>query len=99
MNRWRTIILGTLAAAAMAGCGTSQPAAAVIYLTTSQEVPFTGDVVTLTAQASEPYAKACPAASRVEVTLPGNRGFSVVPVAMAPCGGAVWISPLFPGRQ
>jgi hypothetical protein len=26
MNRWRTIILGTLAAAAMAGCGTSQPA-------------------------------------------------------------------------
>jgi Protein of unknown function (DUF4232) len=51
------------------------------------------------AQASEPYAKACPAASRVEVTLPGNRGFSVVPVALAPCGGAVWISPLFPGRQ
>jgi len=51
------------------------------------------------AQASEPYAKACPAASGVEVTLPGNRGFSVVSVAMAPCGGAVWISPLFPGRQ
>jgi len=51
------------------------------------------------AQASEPYAKACPAATGVEVTLPGNRGFSVVSAAMAPCGGAVWISPLFPGRQ
>jgi len=51
------------------------------------------------AQASEPYAKACPAASQTEVILPGDRGFSVVPVAMAPCGGAVWISPLFPGRQ
>jgi Protein of unknown function (DUF4232) len=51
------------------------------------------------AQASEPYAKACPAASRAEVTLPGDRSFSVVSVAMAPCGGGVWISPLFPGRQ
>lgn len=50
-------------------------------------------------QASEPYAKACPAASQAEVTLPGDRSLSVVPVAMAPCGGAVWISPLFPGRQ
>ncbi len=79
MNRWRTIILGTLAAAAMAGCGTSHLAAAgrpspapqtgaagtttaagttaaataaVIYLATSREVPFTGDVVTLRAQAA-----------------------------------------------
>lgn len=51
------------------------------------------------AQASEPYAKACPAAGQAEVTLPGDRSFSVVPVAMAPCGGAVWVSPLFPGRQ
>jgi Protein of unknown function (DUF4232) len=49
--------------------------------------------------ASEPYAKACPAAGGAEVTLPGDRGFGVVPVTMAPCGGAVWISPLFPGRQ
>jgi Protein of unknown function (DUF4232) len=51
------------------------------------------------AQASEPYARACPAASRVGVTLPGARGSSVAPAAMAPCGGAVWISPVIPGRQ
>ena len=73
MIRWQTIILATLAAAALAGCGTSHPAAAgppspvpqpaaasataaataaVIYLTTSEQVPFTGDVVTLRAQAA-----------------------------------------------
>ena len=51
------------------------------------------------AQASEPYAKACPAASQAEVTLPGARGFRVVPAAMAPCGGQVWISPVIPGRS
>jgi hypothetical protein len=50
-------------------------------------------------QASEPYAQACPAATQVEVTLPGARGYRVVAAAMAPCGGAVWISPVFPGRQ
>ena len=50
-------------------------------------------------QASEPYAKACPAASQAEVTLPGDRGFSVVAAAMAPCSGAVWISPVIPGRR
>ena len=49
-------------------------------------------------QASEPYAKACPAASQAEVTLPGARGFGVVPVAMGPCSGDVWISPVIPGR-
>jgi hypothetical protein len=50
-------------------------------------------------QASEPYAKACPAASQAAVTLPGDRGFSVVAAAMGPCSGAVWISPVIPGRQ
>jgi len=50
-------------------------------------------------QASEPYAKACPAASQAEVTLPGDRGVSVVAAAMAPCSGEVWISPVIPGRQ
>lgn len=50
-------------------------------------------------QASEPYAQACPAAAQAEVTWPGAGGSSVVAAAMAPCGGAVWISPLIPGRQ
>ncbi len=51
------------------------------------------------AQASEPYATACPAASRAEVTLPGAGGGRVIPAAMAPCGGDVWISPVIPGRS
>ena len=50
-------------------------------------------------QASEPYAQACPAASQVQVTLPGAAASSVAPTAMAPCGGDVWISPIVPGRQ
>jgi Domain of unknown function (DUF4232) len=50
------------------------------------------------AQASEPYAKACPAATKVKVTLPGAGATSVASVAIAPCGGAVWISPVIPGR-
>ena len=50
-------------------------------------------------QASEPCAQACPAAARAEVTLPGTRGRRIVAAAMAPCSGAVWISPVFPGRQ
>jgi hypothetical protein len=53
------------------------------------------------ALASEPYAKACPAATNAKVTLPGARVASVINVvsaAMAPCGGDVWISPVFPGR-
>lgn len=50
------------------------------------------------AQASEPYARACPAASQTEVTLPNAYDFSVARVDMAPCGGAVWISPVIPGR-
>jgi hypothetical protein len=53
------------------------------------------------ALASEPYAKACPAATGATVTLPGARAASVINVvsaAMAPCGGDVWISPVFPGR-
>jgi hypothetical protein len=51
------------------------------------------------AQASEPYARACPAATQADVTWPGARGYRVVAAAMAPCGGAVWISPVIPGRQ
>ncbi|HTS97094.1 MAG TPA: DUF4232 domain-containing protein [Streptosporangiaceae bacterium] len=51
------------------------------------------------AQASEPYAQACPAASQAEVTLPGASGGHVVTAAMAPCGGDVWISPVIPGRS
>ena len=51
------------------------------------------------AQAGEPYARACPAVRRVGVTLPGAHAASVVPAAMAPCGGDVWISPVIPGRQ
>jgi hypothetical protein len=50
-------------------------------------------------QASKPYAQACPAATLAEVILPGARGYRVVAAAMAPCSGAVWISPVFPGRQ
>jgi hypothetical protein len=50
------------------------------------------------AQVSEPYAQACPAASQTEVTLPNAYDFSVVPADMAPCDGAVWISPVIPGR-
>jgi hypothetical protein len=50
------------------------------------------------ALASEPYAQACPSASQTEVTLPNAYDFSVVPADMAPCGGAVWISPVIPGR-
>jgi hypothetical protein len=50
------------------------------------------------AQAGEPYAKACPAATDAKVTLPGARAASVVSAAMAPCGGDVWISPVIPGR-
>jgi len=50
-------------------------------------------------QASEPYAQACPAATQAEATWPGAGGYSVVAAAMAPCGGAVWISPVIPGRQ
>jgi hypothetical protein len=50
-------------------------------------------------QASKPYAQACPAATQAEVTLPGARGYRVVAAAMAPCNGAVWISPVFPGRR
>jgi hypothetical protein len=50
------------------------------------------------AQAGEPYSQACPAASHTEVTLPNAYDFSVVPAHMAPCGGAVWISPVIPGR-
>jgi hypothetical protein len=51
------------------------------------------------AQASEPYATACPAAGRADVTLPGALAASAVTAAMAPCGGDVWISPVIPGRQ
>jgi Protein of unknown function (DUF4232) len=51
------------------------------------------------AQASEPYAQACPAATQAEVTWPGARGYRVAAAAMAPCGGAVWISPVIPGRE
>ncbi len=51
------------------------------------------------AAASEPYATACPAATRVAVTLPHARGQSVVPANMAPCGGQVIVSPVVPGAQ
>jgi hypothetical protein len=50
------------------------------------------------APASEPYAQACPAASQTEVTLPNAYDFSVVPADMAPCDGAVWVSPVIPAR-
>jgi len=50
------------------------------------------------AQASEPYATACPAATKAMVALPGARAASPVSAAMAPCGGEVWISPVIPGR-
>jgi Protein of unknown function (DUF4232) len=49
-------------------------------------------------QASEPYAKACPAATGAKVTLPGASAPTVVGAAMAPCAGAVWVSPVIPGR-
>jgi hypothetical protein len=50
-------------------------------------------------QASEPYAEACPAAIQAGVTLPGTAAAGVVPVAIAPCEGDVWVSAVFPGRQ
>ena len=51
------------------------------------------------ALASEPYAKACPAATDAKVTLPGARAAGVVSAAMAPCGGEAWDSLVIPGRQ
>ena len=51
------------------------------------------------AQASEPYATACPSAAKAMVTLPGARAASAVSAAMAPCGGEVWISPVIPGHE
>jgi len=51
------------------------------------------------AQASQPYATACPTASQVEVTLPDAFDHAVVPADMAPCGGQVLVSPVVPGSQ
>jgi hypothetical protein len=51
------------------------------------------------AQASEPYAEACPSSASTEVTLPNAYDHSVVPVTMAPCGGQVLVSPVVPGAQ
>jgi hypothetical protein len=51
------------------------------------------------AAANEPYATACPAATRAEVTLPGAAGHAVVPASMAPCSGQVLVSPVVPGAQ
>jgi Domain of unknown function (DUF4232) len=51
------------------------------------------------AQASEPYAEACPSATSAEVTLPNANEHSVVPASMAPCGGQVLVSPVVPGSQ
>jgi hypothetical protein len=51
------------------------------------------------AQANEPYAQACPAATSAEVTLPNATDHSVVPVSMAPCGGQVLVSPVVPGAH
>jgi hypothetical protein len=49
-------------------------------------------------QASEPYAIACPAAAGAEVILPGTSSGPVIAAQMAPCDGAVWVSPVIPGR-
>jgi hypothetical protein len=51
------------------------------------------------AQATEPYAQACPSATGAGVTLPNASGHSVVPVSMAPCGGRVLVSPVVPGSR
>jgi Protein of unknown function (DUF4232) len=54
------------------------------------------------ALASEPYATACPSATDAKVTLPGASAADVVSVisaAMAPCGGEVWVSAVYPGRE
>jgi hypothetical protein len=51
------------------------------------------------AEASEPYATACPAAAGADVTLPGAPAAGAVTAALAPCGGEVWVSPVIPGRQ
>jgi hypothetical protein len=51
------------------------------------------------AQATEPYAQACPSATRAEVTLPNVSGHWVVRASMAPCGGRVAVSPVVPGSQ
>lgn len=46
---------------------------------------------------NEPYAVACPSARWVRVTLPGTYQYGTAALAMAPCGGAVRVSPLVPG--
>jgi len=51
------------------------------------------------AQASEPYATACPTASHVAITLPDATDHTVVPAHMAPCGGQLLVSPVVPGSQ
>jgi hypothetical protein len=51
------------------------------------------------AAANQPYATACPAATRVEVTVPNSTGHSLVPASMAPCEGQVLVSPVVPGAQ
>jgi hypothetical protein len=51
------------------------------------------------AQASEPYAQACPSATSAQVTLPNAADHTIVPVSMAPCGGQVLVSPVVPGAQ
>jgi hypothetical protein len=50
------------------------------------------------AASSEPYATACPAATQADVFLPGAQASGAVAVAMAPCSGDVWVSPVIPGR-
>jgi Protein of unknown function (DUF4232) len=51
------------------------------------------------AAAHEPYATACPAATRVEVTMPGAADHAVIAASMAPCGGQVLVSPVVPGAR
>jgi hypothetical protein len=73
-------------------------------------VPFTGDVVALTAQAAAGpgaarwlrLARVLPTAPAASATWPQcthGEVRSAILASLAPCGGDVWISPFIPGRS
>ena len=47
--------------------------------------------------ADAPYDVACPPGRRLRVILPGVHQYGTASVAMAPCGGKVEVSPIYPG--
>jgi hypothetical protein len=51
------------------------------------------------AAADEPYAVACPVARWVRVILPQVQQYGTAKMPLAPCGGRVNVSPIFPGAD